>query len=194
MFKFEVRGLLEEMTKATLENSNKHHPPQLMTSTAAVPSNHGIPFPHVLKPSTPDLADRASSGLDFLPLLEVVRQLQRTKIRQLRMGDEEVEWVSKEVSPGGNCKGLRRPQCICWILFGHFRKSSRSGSIRKSHPLWGHCCSLPKKMLWEQGNTIEPCRHWLYDEMEKIIAACITCADFKALRSSRPESESDVAG
>ena len=44
MFKFEVRGLLEEMTKATLENSNKHHPLQLMTSTAAVPSNHGIPF------------------------------------------------------------------------------------------------------------------------------------------------------
>jgi hypothetical protein len=98
----------------------------------------------------------------------VVRQLQRTKIRQLRMGDEEVEWVSKEVSSGGNCKGLRRPQCICWILFGHFRKSSRSGSIRKSHPLWEHCCSLPKKMLWEQGNTIEPCRHWLCDEMEKI--------------------------
>lgn len=53
---------------------------------------------------------------------------------------------------------------------------------------------LPKKMLWEQGNTIEPCRHWLCDEMEKMIAACITCADFKALLSSRPESESDVAG
>ena len=148
-------------------------------------------FPHVLKPSTPDLADRGSSGLDFLPLLEVVRQLQRTKIRQLRMGDEEVEWVSKEVSSGGNCKGLRRPQCICWILFGHFRKSSRSilsRSIRKSHPLWDIVAVLPKKMLWEQGNTIEPCRHWLCDEMEKIIAACITCADFKALLSSRPES------
>ena len=48
---------------------------------------------------TLDLADPAQSGFVFLPL-EVVRQLQRTKIRQLRMGDEEVEWVSKEVSLG----------------------------------------------------------------------------------------------
>ena len=134
----------------------------------------------------PDLADRAPSGLDLLPL-EVVRQLQRTKIRQLRMGDEEVKWVSKEVS--WTCsiqvhlldRTFFENQGLFW-----FR------SIRKSHPLRGPCCCSSKEDVMEQGNSIESCRHWLCDEMGK--NECIICAELKALRSSCSESESNTAG